>query len=163
MTAATQLFSKPVLRGSVYSAAYLVVYLLVVIATTPALPPVQAVRASLAFNGSFLVLLLISIWSHGFLRAASRSCNLRRGVVNGAAGGGSALASVLSFLSLTQVGCCGFWLYAISLLASVGGLGSAVVGILVDSPFLFMAIGLATVWAGNIYIIVKLRRSKPSL
>jgi hypothetical protein len=164
MTVATPLFSKPVLKGSVYSAAYLIVYLLVVVLTTPALPPVEAVRASLSFNGYFLALLLSSIWFHGFLRAraASRSCTLRRGLAAGAAGGGSFIASVLSFLSLTQVGCCSFWLYAISLLAGIGGLGTALAGIIVDFPFLLMALGVSIIWAGNIYILMRLSRSKTS-
>jgi|GEM_PF-2258204 len=162
MTAATQLFSRPVLSGGVYSAAYLTAYLLVVILTTPALPPGEAVRASLVFNGHFLVLMLSSIWFHGFLRArvARRSCTLRRGVVAGAAGGGSTLASFVSFLSLTQVGCCGFWLYAISLLASAGGLGTALAGMMVESPFSLMTLGLSIVWAGNIYILMRLSRSR---
>jgi hypothetical protein len=164
MTAATPLFSKPALTGSVYSTAYLIVYLLVVVLTTPALPPVEAVRASLAFNGHFLALLLSSTWFHGFLRAkaASRSCTLRRGVTAGAAGCGSFIASALSFLSLTQVGCCGFWLYAISLLAGIGGLGTALAGIMVEHPFPLMALGVSIIWAGNIYILVRLSRSKTS-
>ena len=85
---------------------------------------------------------------------------MRRGVVAGAAGGGSTLASFVSFLSLTQVGCCGFWLYAISLLASAGGLGTALAGMMVESPFSLMTLGLSIVWAGNIYILMRLSRSR---
>jgi len=149
-----------VVRGLLTSAAGLTIYLAVVVLTTPNLPPATSISIALNINALLLTGLLPSLWLQGYLQAkvSASGCSVRKSTAVGASAGGSALASLVSFLPLTQVGCCGFWLYALSLIAGLGGGGLAFATALLEAPGALMWSGVAAVWAGNLYLYWRLRR-----
>ncbi|MEM3031591.1 MAG: hypothetical protein QW756_01925 [Nitrososphaerota archaeon] len=152
---------KHTFRGVVTASAALLAYLLVVILTTPNLHPVTAATTAIRVNAWFLIGLTASLGFQDYLTAkASQSrCSIKRSSLGLMSIGGSALSSFVSFLPLTQLGCCGFWLYVLSLIAGSGGAGLGFTALVLDMPPTFMWASIGMIWAGNIYILWRLRGS----
>jgi hypothetical protein len=136
----------------------LLVYVLVVVVTTPSLPPVVAIRIAFTENSMVMVGIAIGIAMQAFLSSYSRlmGCRLdkRKGFLSAGFGGGTVFSSFLSFFSLVPLGCCGTWLYILSFLPSiVGGTLSATL-IQYSRPLSY--IGLATVWGFAALSAIKL-------
>ncbi len=152
-------------------------YLAVVVITTPNLPPNMAVSAALKVNGIIIIGLAIGIGIQVFATTYSKGlgCKLdeRRkykeqqkdiwrafrisGRTGGSAsGGGTVMSSFLSFFSLVPLGCCGSWLFILSMLPSV--FGGTVSVILIEYSTLLSYIGLAIVLGFAGLSLLRLRK-----
>ena len=70
--------------------------------------------------------------------------------------GSTAATSFFSFFSLVPLGCCGWWLYVLSLLPSF--FGTAVSAVLIEYSQSLAYLGLAIIFGFNALTFVKLRR-----
>ena len=70
--------------------------------------------------------------------------------------GSTAATSFFSFFSLVPLGCCGWWLYALSLLPSVVGTG--VSAVLIEYSQTLAYLGLAIIFGFNGLTAYKLRK-----
>jgi hypothetical protein len=137
----------------------LVVYLTIVVISTPSLRPVDAISISVAQNwwlvggvavGSGVQVFLLSY-------AKAKACSLRnRNAVIGASGFFSGLSSFLSFLSLIPVGCCGTWVYVISFMPGLIGAGAS--GFLVRNSVQIEGLSLALMATSVVYTYLSVRR-----
>ena len=138
---------KPTLKGTIVGIITMVVYLTVVVATTPALEPAAAVSAAFQLNSIVIFGMGIGIGLQVFLSEKSKQLGCKLDVKKKAFGGNSSsttATSFFSFFSLVPLGCCGWWLYALSLLPSVVGTG--VSAILIEYSQVLAYIGLAIVF-----------------
>jgi hypothetical protein len=147
-------------KGMIIGSISLLVYILVVVVTTPSLPPAVAIRIAFTVNSAVMVGMTIGIGVQVFISSYSRlmGCRLdkKKGFIGAGSGGGTALSSFLSFFSLVPLGCCGTWLYILSFLPSiVGGTLSATL-IQYSRPLSY--IGLAVVWGFAVLSAIKLNK-----
>jgi hypothetical protein len=152
---AKRALAKGIIAGSIS----LVVYVLVVVVTTPSLPAAVAIKIAFTVNSIVMVGISLGIGAQVFLSSYSRlmACRLdRRKAFTGAGSGSTAFSSFLSFFSLVPLGCCGTWLYILSFLPSiVGGTLSAT---LIQYSRRLSYIGLAVVWGFALLSAIKLNR-----
>ena len=146
-------------KGIIVGSISLLIYVIVVVVTTPSLPPAVAIKIAFAVNSVVMIGISFGIGAQVFLSSYSRlvGCRLnnRKGLM-GAGSGGTAFSSFLSFFSLIPLGCCGTWLYILSFLPSiVGGTLSATL-IQYSRPLSY--IGLAVVWGFAVVSAIKLNR-----
>jgi hypothetical protein len=146
-------------KGIIAGSISLLIYVLVVVVTTPSLPAAVAIKIAFSVNSIIMVGISIGIGAQVFLSSYSRleGCRLdkRRGFM-GAGSGGTAFSSFLSFFSLVPLGCCGTWLYILSFLPSiVGGTLSAT---LIEYSKPLSYIGLAVVWGFAALSAIKINR-----
>ena len=146
-------------KGTIVGSISMLIYVLVVIVTTPSLPPSVAIRIAFAANSIVMVGISFGIGAQVFLSSYSRlmDCRLdkRKGLM-GAGSGGTAFSSFFSFFSLVPLGCCGTWLYILSFLPSiVGGTLSATL-IQYSQPLSY--VGLAVVWGFAALSAIKLNK-----
>lgn len=159
---------RPVLFGGLAVLAYAAV----VVATTPSLPAESALHATLVTNPAIIVGIGVGTGLQAHLAEKRRrlaGCKVGPGRWRGAEGAGakdkgggtrevaasSAAASFFSFFALVPLGCCGWWLYVLSLLPSV--LGAGVSGILIENSQLLAYAGLAVVFGVNGLTAYKVR------
>jgi len=141
-----------------------VLYLLVVVLTTPNLRPDQSVELALVLNWWVIGGVSVGTGTQIFLvtYAKERACPIRHG---GPAVGTSSFlsgaSSFLSFLSLIPVGCCGTWLYLISFLPGLVGTGFS--AFLVVNSYLLAVVGLALMTASILYTYVSVKRRLDSV
>ena len=152
---------KPILKGTVVGIITIVVYLAVVVATTPALEPAAAI--SVAFQLNFIVIfgMGIGIGLQVFLSEKSKQLGCKLDVKKKAFSGNSsstAATSFFSFFSLVPLGCCGWWLYVLSLLPSVVGTG--VSAVLIEYSQVLAYAGLAIIFGFAGLTAYKLRREQ---
>ena len=171
---------KALLKGVIVGAITAAVYLTVVVATTPNLPPSAAINAALTVNGIIIVGLAVGVGIQIFASSYSKGlgCRLddRRKYNNqkaknhkgirrifsigngrtGGSGGSTAISSFLSFFSLVPLGCCGSWLFILSALPAVFGGTLSVV--LIEYSTLLSYAGLAVVFGFAALSIMRLRR-----
>lgn len=166
-----------IVKGMVVGIISAAIYLAVVVITTPNLPPNMAVSAALKVNGIIIIGLAIGIGIQVFATTYSKGlgCKLdeRRkykeqqkdisrafrisGRTGGSAsGGGTVMSSFLSFFSLVPLGCCGSWLFILSMLPSV--FGGTVSVILIEYSTLLSYIGLAIVLGFAGLSLLRLRK-----
>ena len=74
--------------------------------------------------------------------------------------GSTAATSFFSFFSLVPLGCCGWWLYALSLLPSMVGTGISAV--LIEHSQTLAYLGLAIIFSFDGLTALKLRQEKKS-
>jgi len=152
---------RSLLRGLIFGTASVLAYLLVVVITTPALPPVAAIRAALQINPVIITGMGAGVGLQMFLSTYSKGLGCRLDVKRKAAGGnsgGAALTGFFSFFSLVPLGCCGTMLYIISLLPSVVGTGLAGGLIQYSQPLAYL--GIAIIFGFNAITIYKLKRER---
>lgn len=116
----------PISTGLVASTGTLLLYLLVVVITTPNLPPATSIQVAFRLNGHILLGSSIGMGIQTFLVMYSRRlpCPItKKKTAVGAASTSAAVSAFFSFFSLTAVGCCGLWLYILSLLPGILGVG----------------------------------------
>jgi len=127
------------------------VYLAVVVITTPALKPLDAISAAFQLNSIIIIGMGIGIGLQIFLSEKSKLLGCKLDVKKKAFGGNTgstAATSFFSFFSLVPLGCCGWWLYVLSLLPSIVGTGISAV-LIVHSQFLsYMGLVLIFGFAG---------------
>ena len=120
---------RPAWQGVMAGAATVSVYLGVVVATTPALDPAPAISAALQLNHIVIAGMGVGVGLQVYIsgRARAAGCRIGSRKTLGGNSGGAAATSFFSFFSLVPLGCCGWWLYALSLLPGVLGAGATAV------------------------------------
>ncbi|GBC69659.1 hypothetical protein HRbin01_01361 [archaeon HR01] len=150
-------YRAPMVKGLAAASAITAIYLLTAVLTSPNIEALRAVQATLSINLYFVIALFLTTWFHWFVRGLSTMSRCRLGAGSKAGyTGGSALASLTSFLSLTQLGCCGFWLYALSLLSNTGVVGAALAGFLIGFQPIVILSGLSLMWVSSLYMLWKI-------
>lgn len=166
--------ARPILFGGLAVLAYAAV----VVATTPSLPAESALYATLATNPAIMVGIGAGTGLQAYLAEKRRGlvgCRVTPGRGRNAEsagakdqGGGtggvaasSAAASFFSFFALVPLGCCGWWLYVLSLLPSV--LGAGVSGILIENSQPLAYAGLAVVFGLNGMTAYRIRRTQRAI
>lgn len=149
-----------VLISIVGAIATFVLYSLVVIATTPNLTPVQAISTTIASNGLFVFALSTAMGVQIALTSYAKRLPCPRTKANAAAGTSMSLSSFFSFFSLVHVGCCGTWLYILSLMPGVIGVGAS--GFLIQHSNALSIAGLLGVLASTAYTSRTVLRAKRS-
>jgi hypothetical protein len=113
---------KSLAKGLLVAGLTMAVYLLIVVATTPNLPPSAAINAAFLTNSIVIGGTAAAVGAQMFFASYGKSlgCRLdRKGM--GAGSGSTALGSFFSFFSLVPLGCCGSWLLVLSFLPSIFG------------------------------------------
>ena len=131
---------KPFFKGILVGILTIVVYLTVVVVTTPALGPLDAINAAFQLNSPIIIGMGIGVGLQMFLSSYSKSLGCRLNVKKKAFGVNSsstAATSFFSFFSLVPLGCCGWWLYVISFLPSIFGTGVSAVLIEYSQPLAY--------------------------
>src|ERR671919_280364 len=139
---------KVLMKGITVGAATAVIYLAIVIITTPNLSAIAAINAAFKVNSIVIFGLALGVGIQFFLTSYSKGlgCRIdkrRKGIF----GGGSrstAISSFFSFFSLVPLGCCGSWLLILSMLPSI--FGSSLSVVLIEYSKLLSYIGLAVVF-----------------
>jgi hypothetical protein len=137
----------------------IVLYLAIVVITTPSLRPVDAVAISVAQNWWLIGGIAVGAGVQAFLLAyaKNRACSVRyKSSVIGASGFFSGLSSFLSFLSLIPVGCCGTWIYVISFLP--GLVGASASGFLIGKSLEIEVAGLVMMGVSVAYTYLSVRK-----
>src|SRR5215216_593302 len=139
---------RAVVKGTIVAAMTAVIYLAIVVITTPSLPAIAVINAAFRVNSIVIFGLAIGVGIQFFLTSYSKGlgCRLdkRRKGIFGSGSGSTALSSFFSFFSLVPLGCCGSWLVILSMLPSV--FGSSLSVVLIEYSRLLSYIGLAIVF-----------------
>ncbi len=166
-------------KGVIVGIITAIIYLAVVVITTPNLPPSMAIGAALKVNGIIIVGLAIGVGIQVFTSTYSKGlgCRLdergkykqqhkdiwrifrisrRTGNSGAGAGGGTLMCSFLSFFSLVPLGCCGSWLFIVSMLPSV--FGGTVSVILIEYSTVLSYVGLVIVVGFAGLSVLRLRK-----
>ena len=138
---------KAIQKATIVGIITVIIYLSVVVITTPALEPLAAISAAFQLNSIVIIGMGIGIGLQVFLSEKSKQlgCNLK--VKKKALSGNSssvATTSFFSFFSLVPLGCCGWWLYALSLLPGIVGTG--VSAVLIEYSQVLSYVGLAVIF-----------------
>ncbi|QMU53598.1 MAG: hypothetical protein GKS07_00915 [Nitrosopumilus sp.] len=142
---------RPVQKAILAGIATVIIYLFVVIITTPALEPLAAVNAAFQLNSVVIIGMGIGIGLQIFLSEKSKQlgCNLdvKKKAV-GANTGSTAATSFFSFFSLVPLGCCGWWLYVLSILPGIVGTGASAMLIEYSQVLAYVGLGIIFGFAG---------------
>ena len=152
---------RPIKKALIVGILTISVYLLVVVVTTPALDPLSAVSAAFQLNSIVIVGMGMGIGLQVFLSEKSKQLGCKLDVKRKAFGGNSsttAATSFFSFFSLVPLGCCGWWLYALSLLPSVVGTGLS--AFLIEHSQVLSYMGLAIIFSFAGLTAYKLKSEK---
>ncbi len=152
---------NPIKKGIIVGVITIIVYLTVVVVTTPALPADAAISAAFQLNSIVIVGMGIGIGLQVYLSEQSKRLGCRLSMKKKAFGGNSsttAATSFFSFFSLVPLGCCGWWLYVISFLPSVFGVGVSTV--LIEYSQMLSYIGLGIIFGFNALTAFKLHKEK---
>ncbi len=153
--------ANPLKKGVLVGILTMVVYLTVVVVTTPALGPIDAINAAFQLNAIVIIGMGIGIGLQVYLAGKSKvlgcKLNLKKKAMGGNAGS-AATTSFFSFFSLVPLGCCGWWLYALSLLPSIFGTGVSAVLIQYSQPLAYL--GLVVIFGFNALTAIKLHKEK---
>ena len=152
---------NPIVKSTIIGSVTIVGYLTVVVLTTPALEPTAAISAAFQLNSFVIFGMGIGVGLQIFLSEKSKQLGCRLDVKRKAFGGNSgssAATSFFSFFSLVPLGCCGWWLYLLSLLPSVLGTGVSAVLIEYSQPLAYL--GLVIIFGFNGLTAYKLYKEK---
>ena len=150
---------SPIKKAIFVGILTIVIYLSVVVITTPALGPLDAISAAFQINSIVIIGMGVGIGLQIYLTEKSKllGCKLdAKKKTFGGNTGSTAATSFFSFFSLVPLGCCGWWLYALSLLPSVFGTGISAV--LIEYSQVLAYLGLAIIFGFNALTAIKLRR-----
>ena len=153
----------PIQKSIFVACLTVVTYLTVVIVTTPALEPIDAITAAFKVNSIVIIGMGVGIGLQIFLSEKGKMIGCKLKIKKKAFGGnssGTAATSFFSFFSLVPLGCCGWWLYALSLLPSVVGTGISAV--LIEHSQTLAYLGLVIIFGFNGLTAYKLRKEKQS-
>ncbi len=152
---------KPIKKGILVGIITIVAYLTVVVVTTPALPPDAAISAAFEINSIVIIGMGVGVGLQMYLTGKSKMLGCKLNVKKKAFGGNAgstAATSFFSFFSLVPLGCCGWWLYVLSLLPSVVGTG--VSAVLIEYSQTLAYLGLAIIFGFNALTAIKLQKEK---
>jgi hypothetical protein len=150
---------KPIRKATLVGIITIAVYLSVVVITTPALEPLAAISAAFQLNSIVIIGMGMGIGLQVFLSEKSKLLGCKLSVKRKAFGvntGSTAATSFFSFFSLVPLGCCGWWLYALSLLPGVVGIG--VSSVLIEYSQVLAYVGLAIIFGFAGLTAYKLKR-----
>ena len=142
---------RPIQKAITVGIITIVVYLSVVVITTPALEPLDAISAAFQINSIVIFGMGIGIGLQVFLSEKSKLLGCKLEVKKKAIGGNSgsvATTSFFSFFSLVPLGCCGWFLYVLSLLPSVVGVGATAILIEYSQILAYVGLGIIFGFAG---------------
>ncbi len=142
---------RPIQKAIIVGIVTIVVYLSVVVITTPALEPLAAISAAFQINSIVIFGMGIGIGLQIFLSEKSKllGCKLKvKKKAFGANSGSVATTSFFSFFSLVPLGCCGWFLYVLSLLPSVVGVGATAILIEYSQILAYVGLGIIFGFAG---------------
>jgi len=164
-------------KGVIVGMITAIIYLAVVVITTPNLPPSMAIGAAIKVNGIIIIGLAIGVGIQVFTSTYTKGlgCRLdsrrkyrqqRKDIwrifrISGqtgssGSGGGTVMSSFLSFFSLVPLGCCGSWLFILSMLPSVFGGTVSVIVIEYSTLLSYVGLVIALGFAG--LSILRLRK-----
>jgi len=146
-------------RGLAVAIISVVLYLAIVVLTSPSLKPVSAVVLALTLNWWLIGGVSAGTGVQAFLLtyAKSKSCPVRHKAATVSTSGiFSTLSSFLSFLSLIPIGCCGTWIYVLSFLPGVLGAGAS--GFLLGNSFKLEIGGLILMFSSVFYTYLSVRK-----
>lgn len=155
---------KPLSKGIIVGIITIAIYLGVVIITTPALAPLDAISAAFQINSVIIFGMGVGVGLQMYLSSYSKKLGCKLNIKKKAFGGntgGTAFTSFLSFFSLVPLGCCGWWLYALSFLPSIFGTGVSTILIEYNQPLSYM--GLAIIFGFSSLTAYKLRLEQKTL
>ena len=138
---------KPIRKATLVGIITVVVYLSVVVITTPVLAPLDAISAAFQLNAIVIIGMGVGIGLQVFLSEKSKTLGCKLNVKKKAFGGNAgstATTSFFSFFSLVPLGCCGWWLYALSLLPGIVGTG--VSAVLIEYSQVLAYLGLIVIF-----------------
>lgn len=138
---------KAIQKATIVGIITVTIYLSVVVITTPALEPLAAISAAFQLNAIVIIGMGIGIGLQVFLSEKSKQLGCKLSVKKKALSGNSgsvATTSFFSFFSLVPLGCCGWWLYALSLLPGIVGTG--VSAVLIEYSQVLSYVGLAVIF-----------------
>ncbi len=143
---------KPLVRSILFGIITIIIYLIIVIITTPALSASVAVRAAFEMNYIVIVGMGFGVGLQVYISEKSKSlvCMVHNNTkiasekrtANSTTPGITAMTSFFSFFSLVPLGCCGWWLYVLSLLPSVFGAGVSAVLIVYSQYLAYMGLAI---------------------
>jgi hypothetical protein len=147
------------LRGLITGFISLAIYLLIVVFTTPNLPPLAALNAALKMNWIIIFGLAVGVGSQIYVSSYGKSlrCSIamkKKGILGSC--GSTAISSFFSLFSLVPLGCCGSWLIMLSLLPSVFGSTLSVALIKYSKPLSYL--GLFIVLGYTVFTAIRLKR-----
>ena len=157
---------KALTKGIIMAAVTAVVYLAVVVITTPNLPPAAALNAAFAINSFVIIGISIGVGAQIFISSYGKSmgCRLdkkKKGVF-GVGSGSTAVSSFFSFFSLVPLGSCGTWLLVLSYLPSLFGGTLSVALVQYSRPLSYVGLaivfGFAALSAHKLDTELKLRK-----
>jgi hypothetical protein len=139
---------KALIKGITAGIATAVIYLAIVIITTPNLPAIAAINAAFKVNSIVIFGLAVGVGIQFFLTSYGKGlgCRIdrkRKGIFGGGSGS-TAISSFFSFFSLVPLGCCGSWLLILSMLPSI--FGSSLSVVLIEYSKHLSYVGLAIVF-----------------
>ncbi len=152
---------RPIVKASIVGVITIIVYLTVVVVTTPALPADAALSAAFELNSIVIVGMGVGIGIQIYLSEHSKRLGCRLNIKRKAFGAntsGTAATGFFSFFSLVPLGCCGWWLYVLSLLPSVLGTGATAFLIEYSQPLSYL--GLVIIFGLNGLTYIKLQKEK---
>ena len=140
---------RPVAKSLMAGAATIAVYLVVVVATTPALPAASAVTAAFELNTVVILGMGVGVGLQVLISESGKKIGLpdwqkeenRRELRQ------HRCDVILLVLFTGSLGCCGWWLYILSLLPSV--LGSGVSAVLIEHSQSLAYVGLVVIFSFN--------------
>ncbi len=151
--------SRATQRGTLVALSFLFVYLIVVVATTPSLQPLVAIRAAFLVNWWVVAGFSIGVGIQTFLITYSKevACNFSpRKRVATTTGILSTISSFLSYFALVPLGCCGTWLYILSFLPGFLGVGGS--AFLINNSLPLVVIGFVLMAISVIYTFYSVRK-----
>jgi len=152
---------NPIRKGIIVGIITMVAYLTVVVLTTPSLPADAAISAAFQLNSIVIVGMGLGVGLQVFLAEQSKRLGCKLSIKKKAFGGNSSAAaatSFFSFFSLVPLGCCGWWLYVLSLLPSIFGTG--VSAVLIEYSQTLAYAGLGVIFGFNALTALKLHKEK---
>jgi hypothetical protein len=150
---------KALLKGILVGVITTIIYLAVVVITTPSLSAVAAINAASKINSIIILGLATGIGTQVFLSSYSKGlgCRIdkkRKGVFCGGSGS-TAMSSFFSFFSLVPLGCCGSWLLILSMLPSIFGGTLSVILIEYSKPLSYISLVMVFGFAASSAIRLK--------
>jgi hypothetical protein len=148
------------IKGFIIGGVTILSYLLIVVITTPNLPAFAAIDVTIRSNSGVIFGLGIGMGAQVFISVYSKNLGCRVdkkkiGIIGGGAGS-TALGSFFSFFSLVPLGCCGSWLFIMSMLPAI--FGSSLSTILIQYSEALSYTGLGIVFGFTGLSAMSLRR-----
>jgi hypothetical protein len=145
-------FKRALLAGISLGTISILAYIIIVIVTTPQLPPSFAIKAAFSINPLIIYGTAVGVGVNTFISSYSKGmgCRVdkkRKGIL-GVSSGSSALSAFFSFFSLVPLGCCGSWLLVLSYLPTIFGSALSVSLIQYSKPLSYIGLVIVFGFAG---------------